>query len=296
MENPAIPTPVVQTQPVQLIECPRDAMQGWSSVIPTATKAAYLNVLLQVGFDTLDFGSFVSPKIIPQMADTAEVLSLLQPNPSRTRLLAIVANERGARAALAHDAIDCLGFPFSVSDTFQRRNTGKSIAESLPVVEAIYNRCAAAGKELVLYLSMGFGNPYGDPYTETIVEQWTAAFVQRGIRTLSLSDTAGVADPETIRRLFAHLIPAYPEVTFGAHFHSTPATRMEKIAAAYENGCRRFDGAIQGVGGCPMAQDRLVGNMATETLLAYFEGVHQPVQYNPAAWTEALQMAAAIFG
>lgn len=295
MENPTA-NAAVSAPPVQLVECPRDAMQGWPEFIPTATKAAYLNTLLQVGFHTLDFGSFVSHKAIPQMADTAEVLSLLNPTGSQTRLLAIVANVRGAREAVAYEAISCLGFPFSVSEIFQRRNTGKTIAESLEVVEAIYALCAAAGKELVLYLSMGFGNPYGEPYTAAIVEQWTAAFVQRGVRTLSLSDTAGVAEPRTIRHLFKHLIPAYPDITFGAHFHSTPATRIEKIAAAYESGCRRFDGAIQGIGGCPMAQDRLVGNMATETLLAYFEQLNLPLHYNQAAWTQARQMAAHIFG
>jgi hydroxymethylglutaryl-CoA lyase len=253
---------------LKFIECPRDAMQGWPKQISTADKTAYLNALLDVGFDTLDFGSFVSPKAIPQMADTAEVLKGLHPG-SRTKLLAIVANVRGAEEAVSHEAIHYLGFPFSISETFQLRNTNKTIAEALEQVQTIQELCVKNSKQLVIYISMGFGNPYGDPYDTDTVLYWANSFAELEVPVISLADTVGVAKPEGIAQLFSQLIPAYPEIEFGAHFHSTPQAWEEKIAAAYDNGCRRFDSAIRGIGGCPMAQDDLVGNIATENLVAF---------------------------
>ncbi len=254
---------------VKLVECPRDAMQGWGTLISTEKKAAYLNLLLKVGFDTLDFGSFVSPETVPQMADTAEVLSLLDTRHSATRLLAIVANEQGAKEAIRHEQITYLGYPFSVSETFQLRNTNRTIAESLLVVQKIRDLCSHTQKELVIYISMGFGNPYGDPYSKEIVEKWVGAFSEMGISIISLSDTVGLADPQTISYLFSHLIPVFPRVEFGAHFHSAPDNWEPKITAAYDSGCRRFDSTIQGIGGCPMAEDKLVGNILTEDLLSF---------------------------
>lgn len=253
---------------LKFIECPRDAMQGWPTQISTADKVRYLNVLLDVGFDTLDFGSFVSAKAIPQMADTAEVLKGLQPA-GKTKLLAIVANVRGAEDAVSHDAIHYLGFPFSISETFQLRNTNKTIAEALEQVQTIQELCVKNSKQLVIYISMGFGNPYGDPYDAGTVLYWANTFAELEVPVVSLADTVGVAQPAGIAELFSKLIPAYPEIEFGAHFHSTPQTWEEKIAAAYGNGCRRFDSAIRGIGGCPMAQDDLVGNIATENLAAF---------------------------
>lgn len=255
---------------MRFIECPRDAMQGWPEHIPAADKIRYLNALLDVGFDTLDFGSFVSAKAIPQMADTTEVLKGLKPA-GNTKLLAIIANVRGATDALAFDAISYLGFPFSISETFQLRNTNKTIAASLEEVQMIQELCLKHGKQLVIYISMGFGNPYGDPYSTEIVLQWAERFAEMGISILSLADTVGVAKPDDIATLFSRLIPAYPGVEFGAHFHSTPQAWEEKIAAAYDNGCRRFDSAMHGIGGCPMAQDDLVGNIATENMVAFCE-------------------------
>ena len=255
---------------MRFIECPRDAMQGWPEHIPAADKIRYLNALLDVGFDTLDFGSFVSAKAIPQMADTTEVLKGLKPA-GNTKLLAIIANVRGATDALAFDAISYLGFPFSISETFQLRNTNKTIAASLEEVQMIQELCLKHGKQLVIYISMGFGNPYGDPYSTEIVLQWAERFAEMGISILSLADTVGVAKPDDIATLFSRLIPAYPGVEFGAHFHSTPQAWEEKIAAAYDNGCRRFDSAMHGIGGCPMAQDDLMGNIATENMVAFCE-------------------------
>lgn len=253
---------------LKFIECPRDAMQGWTKQISTADKISYLNSLLDVGFDTLDFGSFVSAKAIPQMADTAEVLKGLHPG-SNTKLLAIVANVRGAEEAVSHEAIHYLGFPFSISETFQLRNTNKTIPEALEQVQTIQELCVKNSKQLVIYISMGFGNPYGDPYDADTVLYWANSFAELEVPVISLADTVGVARPEGITQLFSKLIPAYPEIEFGAHFHSTPQAWEEKIAAAYDNGCRRFDSAIRGIGGCPMAQDDLVGNIATENLVAF---------------------------
>jgi hydroxymethylglutaryl-CoA lyase len=254
---------------VKVIECPRDAMQGIKQFIPTIQKVQYIQSLLRVGFDTIDFGSFVSPKAIPQMVDTAEVLSQLDLSKTNSKLLAIIANTRGAIAACKHPEIKYLGFPFSISENFQMRNTHKSIAESLVSLQEILNLAHKHGKELVVYISMGFGNPYGDPWNVDIVGEWTERMSQMGIKILSLSDTIGSSDPESISYLFSNLIPAYPTIEFGAHLHTTPSTWHEKIDAAYKAGCNRYDGAIQGFGGCPMAKDELTGNMPTEKVLSY---------------------------
>lgn len=254
---------------MKLIECPRDAMQGLTDFIPTATKTAYLNALLRVGFDTLDFGSFVSPKAIPQLQDTAEVLAGLDLSTTATKLLAIVANLRGAETALQHTEINYLGFPLSVSETFQRRNTNKTIAEALADVAAMHELCEKQSRTLVVYLSMGFGNPYGDPWSPAVVADFTRQLAELGIRIVALSDTIGASTAATITPLFAELIPAFPAIEFGAHLHSMPDSWREKVEAAYQAGCRRFDGAIGGIGGCPMAADVLTGNMATENLLAF---------------------------
>jgi len=262
---------VKESRSVKLVECPRDAMQGWARRIPTEMKIRYLNALLNVGFDCIDFGSFVSPRAIPQMADTAEVIGKIEWRDSRSSLLAIVANERGAREAAGWEGITFLGYPFSISETFQLRNTGKGIGDSLEVVRRIQQLCVAHGKRMVIYISMGFGNPYGDPYSPEIVLEWVDKLVAEGIGIVSLADTVGVAHPEDISRLFSTVIPAYASVEFGAHFHSAPDNWETKIAAAYDRGCRRFDSAIAGIGGCPMAEDVLVGNIATENILAFLK-------------------------
>lgn len=269
-------------------------MQGWPHHIETADKIAYLNELLKTGFDTLDFGSFVSPKAIPQMADTPAVLRGLEPNGS-TKLLAIVANVRGAEDAVGYEAIDYLGFPFSLSETFQLRNTNKTIQESLEQVLTMQELCVKNEKQLVVYLSMGFGNPYGDPYSADVVLQWADTFAEMDISILSLADTVGVAQPENIAALFSKLIPAYPAIEFGAHFHSTPSAWEEKIAAAYENGCRRFDSALKGIGGCPMAQDELVGNIATENLAAWCAARNIPMPFSLETVGQAAEKAAQLF-
>ena len=255
---------------ISLTECPRDAMQGWPRMIDTETKIRYLNALLQVGFDTLDFGSFVSPKAIPQMADTAEVLQGLELSGTDTRLLAIVANVRGAMEAVRHAPVHFLGFPFSVSPTFQLRNTNSSPEESLGRVEEIQHLCREHGKELVVYLSMGFGNPYGDPYSPAIVEGWVNRLAALGIQRLSLADTVGLATPEAIHAMVADLVPQYPQLQIGVHLHSAPHHWQAKVDAALEAGCTRFDGALRGIGGCPMADDELVGNMDTGKMVPYF--------------------------
>jgi len=257
-------------QDVKLIECPRDAMQGIKDWIPTHKKVRYIQSLLNCGFDTIDFGSFVSPKAIPQMVDTAEVLSKLDMSSTQTKLLAIVANVRGAKAAVAHPEITYLGYPFSISENFQMRNTHKTIAQSVATLSEILTLAAASNKQVVTYLSMGFGNPYGDPWNLDIVGQWAQKLSHMGVTILSLSDTVGSSTPETISYLFSNLIPTYPNIEFGAHLHTTPSAWHEKVDAAYKAGCRRFDGAIQGFGGCPMAKDELTGNMPTEKMLSYF--------------------------
>lgn len=282
---------------VKIIECPRDAMQGIRThFIPTADKARYINALLKVGFDTIDFGSFVSPRAIPQMRDTSEVLKLLDLTGTSSKLLAIVANLRGAQDACEFDEIDYLGYPFSISENFQMRNTGKTIEESLTILKDILETAQKRGKEVVAYLSMGFGNPYGDPWSVEVVAEWTETLAKLGISILSLSDTIGVADPKTISYLFSHLVPGYPEIEFGAHMHTHPVKWHEKVEAAYKSGCRRFDGAIQGFGGCPMAKDELTGNMPTEKLLSYFTSEGVETGLNSLRFESAYNEAMRVFG
>lgn len=265
---------------MKIIECPRDAMQGIKEFIPTETKVKYLNSLLKVGFDTIDFGSFVSPKAIPQMQDTAEVLKQLDLSDTKSKLLAIVANTRGAEQACAFEEIRYLGFPFSISETFQQRNANSSIAESLVRVEEIQNLCMKTNKELVVYISMAFGNPYGDVWNSDIVIEWTKKLSNLGVKIIALSDTVGVSDKENISYLFSNIIPEFKGVEIGAHLHSTKEKALEKIDAAYKSGCQRFDVAIHGFGGCPMAKDDLTGNLATEDLELYFETNHIPLNLN----------------
>lgn len=254
---------------VKIIECPRDAMQGIKAFIPTQRKVQYIQALLRVGFDTIDFGSFVSPKSIPQMKDTAEVLAQLDLDHSKSKLLAIIANVRGAKEASVFKEIDYLGFPFSISENFQMRNTHKTIAVSVEVLKEILDITQHSNKELVVYLSMAFGNPYGDPWNVDIVGEWTEKLHKLGVKILSLSDTIGSSTRENISYMFSNLIPSYPHVEFGAHLHTHPSSWHEKVDAAFNAGCLRFDGAIQGFGGCPMAKDELTGNMPTEKLLSY---------------------------
>jgi hydroxymethylglutaryl-CoA lyase len=255
---------------VKIIECPRDAMQGIHEFIPTKVKADYLNHLLRIGYDTIDFGSFVSPKSIPQLKDTAAVLAQLDLSGAKSKLLAIVANQRGAEDATKFEEIQYLGYPFSISETFQQRNTNSSIEESLVRLEAIQELCVKNNKELVTYISMGFGNPYGDPFHEDVAANWINRLQGFDLKIFALSDTIGVSEPTIISRLFSTLIEEYPDLEIGAHLHTTPETWKEKVKAAYENGCKRFDGAMLGFGGCPMAADDLTGNMATENLVSYF--------------------------
>jgi hydroxymethylglutaryl-CoA lyase len=281
-------------QSIKLIECPRDAMQGWKTFIPTEQKIRYINALLEVGFDTIDFGSFVSPKAIPQMADTKEVIRNLDLGNGKTKLLAIVANERGAEDAVLFDEISYLGFPFSVSETFQQRNTNSSISESFKRVEAIQELCIKNKKELVVYLSMGFGNPYGDLWTEEIVFNYAEQLVELGIETISLADTVGLATAEQVKRMTGYLVKQLPETEIGVHLHSTSFNWQQKLAAAYEAGCRRFDGALKGIGGCPMADDELVGNMDTEKMIAWFQ-TKNDLQLNQKALQKSLVIAGEIF-
>ncbi|WP_029489872.1 hydroxymethylglutaryl-CoA lyase [Aquimarina agarivorans] len=255
---------------LKLIECPRDAMQGIKQFIPTERKLQYLQMLVNCGFDTLDVGSFVSPKAIPQMADTKQVLEQLDLSTTTTKLLTIVANVRGALAAAAMPQVSFIGFPFSISETFQMRNTHKTMAESQEVLQQIVEIAAQANKQIVVYISMGFGNPYGEPWNPEIVSKWIASIAKMGVRILSLSDTVGSSVPETITQLFSTLIPKYPKIEFGAHLHTSASTWHDKLNAAYKAGCLRFDGAIQGYGGCPMAGDALIGNMPTEKMISYF--------------------------
>lgn len=284
-----------ETKPIKLIECPRDAMQGLHDFIPTNVKAEYINLLLKVGFDTIDFGSFVSPKAIPQMRDTAELVKKLNLTNSNSKLLAIVANTRGAQDACAFDEISYLGFPFSVSETFQQRNTNSSIEESLLRVEEIQNFCAKAKKKAVVYLSMGFGNPYGDPYNEDILAHWTEKLINLDIEILALSDTIGVSTPEKIEEIYPKLIEHFTKIEWGMHLHSTPEQSNEKIKAAFESGCKRFDSALKGFGGCPMAADSLTGNIATEKVINYLSTKEQLIHFNANAWEEALLFSSKIF-
>ncbi len=280
---------------IKIIECPRDAMQGIHDFIPTETKIGYLNALLQVGFHTLDFGSFVSPKAIPQMRDTAEVLAGLDLSSTQTSLLAIVANERGARDAASHPEIDILGYPFSISETFQLRNTNATIEESLDRVKTIQEICLQSNKQLLIYISMGFGNPYGDAWNVDIVQDWIEKLADMDINIFQLSDTIGVAKPESIAYLFSELIPPNPHVEFGAHFHTTLASWEEKVHNAYINGCLRFDGTIKGMGGCPMAQNDLVGNMPSEYLIQYFNRLESPLSLDLTSYQKAMDIAQSIF-
>ena len=282
-------------QKIKLIECPRDAMQGWATFIPTEKKIEYINTLLKVGFDTIDFGSFVSPKAIPQMADTKEVLNGLQLTANSSRLLAIIANERGAQDAVVFDEITYLGFPFSVSETFQKRNTNATIEGSLGRVEEIQNLCKKNKKELVIYISMGFGNPYGDPYNEGIVFNWVEKIVGMDIKIISLADTVGLATAEQVERMAGYLIDALPQIEIGVHLHSTPLNWKEKAAAALAAGCKRFDGALKGIGGCPMAGDDLVGNMNTELMIPYFNELGLLDQLDMDALQYCSQLATRIF-
>ncbi len=280
---------------VKIIECPRDAMQGIKTFIPTANKVTYIQSLLRVGFDTIDFGSFVSSKAIPQMQDTAEVLAQLDLSQTQSKLLAIIANTQGAEAACAFPEIQYLGFPFSISENFQMRNTHKTISQSLVSLKEILNLADAKNKQVVAYLSMGFGNPYGDPWNTEIVGEWTEKLATMGVKIVSLSDTIGSSTPEMISYLFSNLIPTYPAIEFGAHLHTTPDSWFEKIDAAYKAGCRRFDGAIQGFGGCPMATNHLTGNMPTEKLLSYFTAQKATTNLSPMSFESAYNEASKVF-
>ncbi|TCD25132.1 hydroxymethylglutaryl-CoA lyase [Pedobacter psychrodurus] len=280
----------------KLVECPRDAMQGLYDFVPTELKSEYLNLLLQVGFDTLDFGSFVSPKAIPQMADTAEVLAQLDLSNTTTKLLAIVANLKGVENAIKHQTVNYLGFPFSISETFQQRNTNSSIAQSLSTVEEMLSICAKNNKKAVVYLSMGFGNPYGDEWNYEIVEKWADVLVSKGVEILSLADTVGVSTPEKIESILPKLISRFNSTEIGIHLHSTPVERLEKIEAAYRSGVKRIDSALKGFGGCPMAADDLTGNIATEDVIGYLNTKGENLNLNMDKWNEAMALSGRIFG
>ncbi|WP_298763640.1 hydroxymethylglutaryl-CoA lyase [uncultured Polaribacter sp.] len=281
---------------IKIIECPRDAMQGIKThFIATEKKALYINSLLKVGFDTIDFGSFVSPKAIPQMRDTAAVLSKLDLSSTQSKLLAIIANVRGANDASQFEEIDYLGYPFSISENFQMRNTHKTIAESVKTLDEILNIASKSNKQVVTYLSMGFGNPYGDPWNVDIVGNWTEKLAQMGVKIVSLSDTIGNSTPEVINYLFSNLIPQYTNIEFGAHLHTTPDKWFEKVDAAFKAGCLRFDGAIKGYGGCPMAKDELTGNMPTEKLLSYFTAQKANTNLKPMSFESAYNKALEVF-
>jgi hydroxymethylglutaryl-CoA lyase len=280
---------------IKLTECPRDAIQGIKQFIDTDTKAKYINQLLKVGFYAIDFGSFVSPDVIPQMADTHTLIEKLDTN-THTKLIAIVANERGAREACEYERITYLGYPFSISETFQLRNTNATILESLERVKVINELCQAKDKEMIIYISMGFGNKYGDPYSPAVVEQWVDKLAALGIRTVMLSDTVGVANPLVIKQLFETLIPRYPAIDFGAHLHTAPHNWKEKIQAAYNAGCIRFDSVIRGFGGCPMAEDDLIGNMPTENLMNFFDpAIDFGSKFSLQAFENSLRMSREVY-
>jgi hydroxymethylglutaryl-CoA lyase len=280
---------------ISLVECPRDAMQGWPHFIPTQKKTEYINALLKVGFDTIDFGSFVSPKAIPQMADTKEVIGNLELRDSKSKLLAIIANQRGAEDAVLFDEITYLGFPFSVSETFQKRNTNSTITESLARVEEIQNLCIKNNKELVVYISMGFGNPYGDIYNEAIVFDWVNKLADMDIKIISLADTVGLASKEQVYQITKYLVDSLPETEIGVHLHSTALNWKEKADAALQAGCKRFDGALKGIGGCPMADDELVGNMDTELMIPYFNELNLLNNLDMDALKKCSMLASEIF-
>jgi hydroxymethylglutaryl-CoA lyase len=283
------------SQTIKLIECPRDAMQGIHDFIPTNLKAKYINALLKVGFDTIDFGSFVSAKAIPQLKDTAELVKKLDLTNTKSKLLAIIANTRGAQDACQFEEINYLGFPFSISETFQQRNTNSSIQESLVKVEEIQNLCAKHHKKAVIYLSMGFGNPYGDDYNLEILSHWTEKLIDLDVQILSLADTIGVSTPAKIKEIYPYLIQNFPSVEWGTHLHSTPQKSLEKIEAAFTSGCTRFDSAIKGFGGCPMAADSLTGNIATEQVINYLKETKQDLLINDTAFAHALSISNEVF-
>jgi hydroxymethylglutaryl-CoA lyase len=281
---------------IELIECPRDAMQGIKNFIPTEAKITYLNSLLGVGFSVLDFGSFVSAKAIPQLQDTAQVLAGLDVADTNTRLLAIIANPRGAEDAVKHEVIEFLGYPFSLSETFQQRNTNRSQAAAAEDVIRIQEIAVKHDKKVVLYFSMGFGNPYGDPYNEESVEEWLQYFLKYDISIFSLADTVGTAQPDLINRIFKYVLTTYPDLTIGAHFHARSEEQKPKLKAAYDAGCRRFDSAMMGFGGCPMAEDELVGNISTETLVSFFTEAGEDIALDKEAFSDARVQAAELFG
>jgi hydroxymethylglutaryl-CoA lyase len=281
--------------PVKLTECPRDAMQGLHDFIPTDIKAAYINLLLQVGFDTIDFGSFVSPKAVPQMQDTTEVLDRLDLSATRSKLLAIVANHRGAKEAVRHAQISFLGFPFSISETFQQRNTNSGIEKAFDTVKQITDLCGESGKKLRIYLSMGFGNPYGDEWSIALLRHWAEAMIDLGIEDIYLADTIGIATPEQITEVMTGL-KDLDATRFGMHLHSTPNTWQEKIEAAYRAGCRMFDTSLRGFGGCPMAKDELTGNIATENVVGFLQANGEEVGLDMDEWREAMDYSVRVFG
>lgn len=280
---------------LKITECPRDAMQGLHDFIPTEIKTNYINALLKVGFDTIDFGSFVSPKAIPQLRDTVQVLSKLNLTNTKTKLLAIVANLRGAEDALKFDEISYIGFPFSISETFQKRNTNSTIEQSLANVEMIQQLCLKHNKNMVIYISMAFGNPYGDAWNADIAMKWIDKMVSLGITNIALADTVGMATHTDVGYMFGQIIPAYRQVEFGAHLHCSPDNWHKKVDAAYTNGCRKFDAAIKGYGGCPMANDKLVGNLATENLIQYLEEKNVETGVDKIRFNEAMIMAGGVF-
>lgn len=281
---------------IKITECPRDAMQGIHDFIPTDIKAEYINLLLQVGFDTIDFGSFVSPKAIPQLQDTAEVLKKLDLSNTRSKLLAIIANYRGAEDAAKHEEITYLGYPFSISETFQLRNTNSTIEQAFETVQRIKELSHKNGKQLLVYLSMGFGNPYGDEWNTGIIEHWAEKMTAEGIKNVALADTIGIADAEQISGIYPNLCRLFTNTEFGIHLHSTPDTWQPKIAAAYQSGCKRFDTAIKGYGGCPMAKDDLTGNIATENLIGYLKIQNEPTGLNMDKFQEAMEFSEKVFG
>jgi hydroxymethylglutaryl-CoA lyase len=281
---------------IKITECPRDAMQGLHDFVPTDIKAAYINLLLRVGFDTIDFGSFVSAKAIPQLQDTPEVLKKLDMSSTKSKLLAIIANYRGAEDAVKHEEITYLGYPFSISETFQLRNTNTTLPQAFDNVKRIKELCQSTNKQLLVYLSMGFGNPYGDEWNTGIIEQWTEQLTHEGINNIALADTIGIAEAEQIGSIYPDLCNKFPETEFGIHLHSTPDTWQPKIEAAYKSGCKRFDVALKGYGGCPMAADDLTGNIATENLIAYLQSQNEPLELNLAKFREAMDYSAKVFG
>jgi hydroxymethylglutaryl-CoA lyase len=294
-----IPNPKLMGIPlsnIKITECPRDAMQGLQGFIPTELKAAYINLLLQVGFDTIDFGSFVSAKAIPQMQDTAAVLQKLDLSSTKSKLLAIMANYRGAEDAVKHTEITYLGYPFSISETFQQRNTNSGINEAFDTVKKIKELCSYNHQELLVYLSMGFGNPYGDKWSVELVQQWTEKLVNEGIRIIALADTIGIATTDQISDIYPLLCAEFPETEFGIHLHAVPGTWYDKIEAAYQSGCKRFDTALKGYGGCPMAKDELTGNIPTENLVGYLHSNKENLGLNYGKLQEAMDYSARIFG